>query len=293
MSPRTTTVAFTEALPAGRMIPCGRVRPLPRWVVLLVLAAVCVGALWIRAVPPRPVVFRDGGVALLSNDPWIHARQSDEILRHFPRPSAHDALRLHPGGQANEAPLFPLGLATAAWALGGGAPSPDLVDRVLAWAPAVLGALVPLPVFALGRRLFGEPTALLAAAIVAFLPGQLLQRSLLGYTDHHVAESLLSLLVLACLTAALETTGSARTRWSLVAGLWLAAYLLTWARGVLLPLVLVLWAAVQLLGDHGADRGPPVPWPALGPALGVALLLVLPWVYWPGMLLAPPVLAMG
>ena len=275
------------------MIPCGRVRHLSGPVLALALAAVVAGALWIRVEPPRPVVFRDGGVVLLSNDPWIYGRQVDEILRHFPRPQPFDSLRLHPGGQANEAPLFPLTLASVAWVLGGGSPAPALVHRVLAYSPAILGALVPLPVFALGRRLFGAPAGVLAAAIVAFLPGQLLQRSLLGYTDHHVAESLLSLLVLASLAVALETTGRARTRWSVVAGAWLGAYLLTWARGVLLPLVLVLWAAVETLRDHTRKIDMPAPWPTLGPAFGVALILVLPVVSWPGMLLAPPVLVMG
>jgi dolichyl-phosphooligosaccharide-protein glycotransferase len=275
------------------MIPCGRVRPLSGRVLAFALAAVFAGALWIRVEPPHPVVFRDGGVVLLSNDPWIYGRQVDEILRDFPRPKPFDRLRLHPGGQANEAPLFPLALASAAWALGGGSPSPALVDRVLAWAPAILGALVPLPVFALGRRLFGAAAGVLAAAIVALLPGQLLQRSLLGYTDHHVAESLLSLLVLASLAAGLDTSGRARTRWSVVAGIWLAAYLLSWARGVLLPLVLVLWAAIQTVRDHTRETELPAPWATLGPAFGVALLLVLPLVGWPALVLAPPVLALG
>ncbi len=266
--------------------------PSGRVVVAVALAAVFAAALWIRVAPPWPLVFRDGRVVLLTNDPWIHARHVDEILRHFPVPKPWDPLRLHPGGQANEAPLFPLTLATTAWILGGGAPSPDFVDRVLAWAPAVLGALVVLPAFALGRRLFGAPTGLLAAAVAAFLPGQGLQRSLLGYTDHHVAESLLSLLVLASLAAALATSGRPRMRWSVVAGLWLGAYLATWAHGILLPLFVVLWTAVEVVWQHSrtSETGP---WPVAGPALGVAFVVVLPLAGWPGMQLTLPALGLG
>jgi dolichyl-diphosphooligosaccharide--protein glycosyltransferase len=250
------------------------------------------GAAWIRIAPPWPAVFRDGRVVLLSNDPWIHARQADRILEFFPRPQPFDPLRLHPGGQANEAPLFPLTLATAAWTLGGGAPSAELVDRVIAWTPAVLGALVALPVFALGRRLFGVPTGLLAAAIVALLPGQLLQRSLLGYADHHVAECLLSLLVLSSLAAAVDSGGRRRLLWASVTGLCLGAYLLTWAHGILLPLFLVLWAAVQIVLDHGGGSGPAT-WRVVGPVFGVATLLVAPLMRWPGMQLTVPTLVLG
>src|SRR5262245_57975039 len=110
ISPSTTTLAFTEAPPAGRMIPCARVRPLPGRVAALLLAAVVAGAVWVRVDPAWPAVFRDDRVVLLSNDPWIHARQVDRILESFPRPHAFDPLRLHPSGQANEAPLFPLTL---------------------------------------------------------------------------------------------------------------------------------------------------------------------------------------
>src|SRR5262249_3978474 len=115
ISPSTTTVAFTEAPPRWRMIPCARVRPLPGRLAAVLLVVIAAGAVWIRVEPPSPAVFRDGRVVLLSNDPWIHARQVDRILEGFPRLHAFDPLRLHPGGQANEAPLFPLILATAAW----------------------------------------------------------------------------------------------------------------------------------------------------------------------------------
>jgi oligosaccharyl transferase (archaeosortase A-associated) len=274
------------------MIPCARVRPLSGPAAALVLSLVVAGGLWIRVAPPWPAVFRDGRVVLLSNDPWIHARQADRILERFPRPQPFDPLRLHPGGQANEAPLFPLTLATTAWALGGGAPSAALVDRVIAWIPAVLGALVALPVFALGRRLFGAATGLLAASVVALLPGQLLQRSLLGYADHHVAECLLSVLVLSSLAAAVERSGRQRLLWALVTGLCLGAYLLTWAHGILLPLVLTLWACVQIAIEHGRGSGS-ASWRVVGPAFGIAAVLAAPLARWPGMQITLPTLVVG
>lgn len=239
------------------------------------LAAIFAFALWLRVEPVWPHVFRDGRVLLLSNDPWIHARQVDQTLATFPRLPARDAHRLFPGGQANEAPLFPVLLASAAWVLGGGAPSPELVDKVLAWAPAFLGALVIWPVFAIGRRLMGTRAGVLAAAIVAVLPGQLLQRSLLGFTDHHVAECLLSLLVLASLAAAMSASAKRQEHWSVVAGAWLGLYLLNWGNGMVLPLALSLWAVVQIILERGLTRRTPLA-AILTRAFVVAFLLVLP-----------------
>lgn len=276
------------------MIACGCLRQGTRGVAGgLVLAAVFAGAAWLRVVPPWPQVFRLGRVLPLSNDPWIHAHEVDDVLERFPRFEGVDPHRLHPGGQATGAPLFSWALAAAAWALGRGRPSPALVDRVVVFAPALLGALVVWPTYRLGRRLFGSASGLLAAALVAVLPGQLLQRSLLGYSDHHVAECLLSLATLAALAAALEAPAERRRHWRVLAGVALGAYLLTWASGMLLVFALVLAVVAQTWIDHGRPGTRPRLAAAVAWAFGVAFLATLPLVARPGYEVAVPVLAAG
>jgi oligosaccharyl transferase (archaeosortase A-associated) len=248
-----------------------------RWATTAWLALIALAAFALRVAPAWSNVFHDGRVVLASNDPWILARETDVIVRHFPHLSFFDPYRLFPNGQVNEAPLFPLMMATAAWLLGRGAPSPVLIDHVIAFMPAVLGAFVVLPVYALGRRLFGRTAGLLAAAICAVLPGQLLQRSVLGFADHHVAEALFSLSALAVFGSALGAedprTAHRRAWW---AGMLLGAYLLTWARGVLLVAAFLAWAVLQIVWDHGRagrrTRTEPLTFRMLLPAL----ILVLP-----------------
>ena len=63
-----------------------------------------------------------------------------------------------------------------------------------AYVPPVLGALLCLPVYVLGREFFSRRAGLWAALIIAVVPAQTLIRSELGYTDHHCAETLLSTL---------------------------------------------------------------------------------------------------
>ncbi len=96
-------------------------------------------------------------------------------------------------------------IAAAALVLGAGAPSPRLVDVVGAYVPPVLGSLTVVPVYVLGRELFSRRAGLWAGLMVAVMPGQLLQRSLLGFTDHHCAEVLLSTTALMFVVLALKT----------------------------------------------------------------------------------------
>jgi dolichyl-diphosphooligosaccharide--protein glycosyltransferase len=218
------------------------------------MAAVASVALLVRAALPYPRVFADNRVVFHETDAWIHVRQVESLLRHLPWPNFFDPYRLAPDGQAvPEAPLFDLLVAFAAWAVGLGAPSERLVETVAAFVPPALGVVVVGLVYGLGRMLFGPVEAVIAALLAALLPGQFLQRSLLGFTDHHVAEVLFATLVVLGVMRALRSPGGAG-RPAVAAGVALAAYLWTWSSGALLVLVLVAWAVLQLALDHVRGR---------------------------------------
>jgi oligosaccharyl transferase (archaeosortase A-associated) len=203
----------------------------------LVVLAIVALALFVRVVPAYDHVIKDGRVIFAANDPWIHMRNVDNVSAHWPVPSWFDPYRLAPGGQETDAPLMDIAIAGVALA------TSIPLDIVGAWFPAFAGALVVIPVFLLMRRLFGRPEATIAALLVALMPGQLLQRSLLGHTDHHVLEALLAATVLALLARALE---SSRSRDAAAAGVFLGLFLLTWSRGAFLVLILLGWAFVEL-----------------------------------------------
>lgn len=215
----------------------------------LALFAICVIALLIRVVPPYDQVFRGDRVVFAGNDPWIHMRNADNIAAHWPFPSWFDPYRLAPEGQWTiEAPLMDVLISGVALLTG------IPIDVAGAWFPAVAGALIPIPIFLLVRRSFGQPEAVIAAALIAILPGSLLQRSLLGFTDHHVLEALLASCVLLFLVR----------EQPLRAGVFLGLYLLTWSRGTFLLLILIAWALI-------ARQGKPV-----AKAFAIALLFAAP-----------------
>jgi len=145
------------------------------------------------------------------------------------------------------------------------------VDMVGVFLPPILGTLMIFPVYFIGKALFNRWVGLLSAALVVLLPGELLNRSLLGFTDHHVAESLFSAVAILFLMLAIR---SARERnltfselqkrdwhmiarplsYTVLAGVFLGTYLLAWRGGLMLVFVISAYLAVQFVADHLAGK---------------------------------------
>lgn len=150
-------------------------------------------ALWIRLTP----LSTQGSADLLdlsgSDDPLYNFRQAEQILRNYPAYAWFDAMSLYPFGETIYwGPLFPTLIATLC--LLAGATTRMEIIYVALLTPPLLGALMVPLLYLVGRRIGGWKTGLLAAAFIAIIPGQFLQRSLFGYADHHIAEVLFSTL---------------------------------------------------------------------------------------------------
>ena len=236
-------------LPTRPALEPGVVTPATRHVGLTLAAIVAIaGAL--RMLLPWPSVFAENYVSFLETDAWYHMRLVDALVANFPWRLWQDPYLVHPGGEpVNAGPVFDWIIAAVALVLGGGSPSERLVDVVGACTPPVIGALTVLPVFVLGRELWSARAGLWAAFMVAVMPGQLLERSLLGFTDHHCLETLLSTTTMMCVVIALKRDATSARRWALAGGVSLGAYLLTWGGGVLFVAFIVAWAGLQLAVD--------------------------------------------
>ena len=230
-----------------------------RWSVAaaLIVAALGVAALCVRSFGVLDTVIRDDGVYLQGADAWHHLRQVQQWVLHFPQRMTFDPFALHPSGQpVTVAPLFDLVAATLALVLGAGSPSPRTVAQVTAWLPAMLGAATCIPVYAIARRASGRAAGLLATICVAVLPGQFLSRTRLGFADHHALEALLVPAAVWALSWALAAGDRRRALYrSVVAGLVLLLYLLSWTGSALIVLVLGAWAVLQIHIDHSRGTG--------------------------------------
>ncbi|MFW6126106.1 MAG: oligosaccharyl transferase, archaeosortase A system-associated [Chloroflexota bacterium] len=260
----------------------------------IAVAAICCMALALRIGFSYDEVFRSGWTGFQGFDAWYHMRLIENTVQHMPHRIAFDPYTYAPHGAAPFFhPLFDWLVAGAAWLVGLGSPTEAQVEAVAAFAPAVLSVPVVLAVYFVGRRLFNKWIGLLAGALLAVLPGAFLHRTLLGFTDHHVAEVLFSTLTLLFLVKGLEETRGLdvrrmiagritwraavrQLRFPLLAGAALGLYLLAWVGGLLLIFLLSLYFAVQFVADHlrGQNTGPLV---VVGLAVfGVAGILALP-----------------
>jgi dolichyl-diphosphooligosaccharide--protein glycosyltransferase len=167
-----------------------------------------------------------------------------------------------------------------------------LVEVIGAFLPAILGVLLVFPVYFIGKEIGGKSCGLVSALIVAVLPGQLLSRTTLGFSDHHAAEILFSTLTMMFLLLALRTgkgmTMSALLKgwssykmplaYSALAGISLGLYIDAWSSGFLFEGIILLFILLQSIVDH--VKGKNVEYLGISGAITffVAMLLVLPFV---------------
>jgi len=209
------------------------------------------------------------GWRLLSPDCYGHLRRTVSVARNFPRVPFHDPYLNHPdGGVFIWPPAFDLLAGGLARALYGAAASTEEVLRVAAVLPAILGALHVVPLFALARRVFGRRRARIAVVAYVAIPAAVLWGGF-GHFDHHVAEALNLLLVLASAAWAAAAPPEARFARASVLGAAIALAVLTWQGAVFVAGLALLWAAVAL-GEAAGLAGATA---ALLVAAGAALTL--------------------
>src|SRR5579885_2263148 len=219
------------------------------------LLVLCVVALYLRTGAIR-LAFPPDGVNFLETDAWYHVRTIDHLVRNFPwRMQVDPYSTLHYQPELATGPLFDYLIAMVAWIAGFGHPSERVTHVVAAWMPAILGMLIVPVVYLLGRDVFGRRAGLIAAAVAATSPGHFLSVGMVGYTDHHVLESLLSAVVLWLVV-----------RMSFVAGLTLGAYLLTFVGGAFLVAVMIVWMVYEQIRFRFNSKSE-------SPSLGARLLV--------------------
>ncbi|NQE44551.1 Dolichyl-monophosphooligosaccharide--protein glycotransferase AglB, partial [ANME-1 cluster archaeon GoMg2] len=254
-------------------------------------------SLYIRALP-YDSIFSGAFVRFGGNDPWYNMRLVENTLHHFPHRIYFDALTQYPHGtNVPFAPLFDYMLAVLIWLIGLGNPYATLgehgIEVIGAWFPAVLGALTVIPVYFIGKTLWNRNAGLLSAALIAILPGQFLSRSLLGFTDHHVAETLFSTIAMLFLILAIKSAKQNEITfysvlnkdgnslkmplfYSLFSGIFFGCFYLSWKGAPLFIFVLLIYAVVQHIIDHVRGKSTDYLCILFVPAFLISLVMILP-----------------
>ncbi|AFC98976.1 putative membrane oligosaccharyl transferase, required for N-linked glycosylation [Methanocella conradii HZ254] len=234
---------------------------------------------YMRTVPAHDAVFTNWPwingstyVNVAEDDGVYHMRLLYNTLQHFPFRIMYDPFTHFPyGNTIHFGPLFELIPAAFLLIIGLGHPAQSLIDTVAAYYPAFLGILVVIPVYYTGKKLFGRRAGLVAAIILAFLPGAFFWRSMLGSTDHHIAEVLFMASTVACLVYALDAAKGSKLSlehlknkdwksakmpliYAALTGLFFGCYLLNWVGAMLLAFILFAYFTLQAFVDHLKGR---------------------------------------
>ncbi|MFB6224126.1 MAG: oligosaccharyl transferase, archaeosortase A system-associated [Haloarcula sp.] len=244
-----------------------------RWYHVPVLLVLLGFMLWNRVRSWQNFIV-DGEVLFSGNDAWYHFRTTKYTVQNWPTTMPFDPWTNFPYGTSSGqfGTLFDQLVATAALIVGLGSPSDQTIAMTLLFAPAVFGTLVAVPTYIIGRRLGGRIGGVTAVAVLAFSAGGLLSRSVVGFSDHHVAEALFQALGVLGVMVAVSVAardkpiyeqflerdvGALRDTlaWSVLAGVAISLYLWTWPPGVLLLGILGIFFLLRLCIEfsHGSS----------------------------------------
>src|SRR5262245_3229916 len=186
-------------------------------------------------------------VNFLENDAWYHVRLAESQVRNFPHRVTVDPYAAPDGQYVAVAPLLDAVIAATAFVTQGRSASEPYIERIAALVPAIAGVLAVAAIWALATIAFDRRAGLIAALLAAVLPGHFLDRTLVGFVDHHALEVLLSFAALTCIVY-----GSV-----IGAGVCLGLYLLAWASGSYFVFILAVWIALTavLAPERGASLG--------------------------------------
>jgi len=237
-------------------------------IVGIILAVLCGISLYIRIYLPHDQIFVNGWVWFRETDAYYYMRNIEVLVHNFPHFNTFDAYALYPGGGMGlTRPFFAWLIAGIIRLVSWGVPTLHHMEVVAAYMPAILGTLTLIPVYFIGKELFNRWVGVISAALVVILPGEFLHRSLLGFTDHHVAETLFSTVSILFLIMAIKrarereisfshilnrdwSTITKPLVYSLLAGVFLGIYLLSWRGGLMFIFIIFAYLVIQFVVDH-------------------------------------------
>ena len=197
---------------------------------------ICIAtSLYLRIILPYDNIFTAEWIKFSGMDAYWQMAQVDRIAPDFPAYIT----------QIFTTPLFVWVLSALTWCAGLGSPTQTTIDTVGVYFPAILGALTIIPVYFTGKAIGGRGVGVVAAIMITILPGEWLGRTMLGFTDHHVMEALLSTITMMFLIMALKDDSNKRYIYGALSALSLGLYFLAWTGAILFALIIITFVCVQ------------------------------------------------
>ena len=233
-------------------------------------------AFYIRIIPRDGVFMESGFIRFGENDPWYHWRNVEFLLNNYPQMLWFDPATTFPFGTSQAfAPLYDMILATVIKILQliTGNTTETFAMTIAAYWPCVLAAVCVVIAYFVAKKFFdSRPIGLITAFLLAIAPGQFLSRSIIGFSDHHVAEVLFSSLVILFLVMTLLkardknisfediTKGKLSAfkpilLYAVLTGIAMGTYTLIWEGALLFAFIIGVYITVQMMINHLKGEG--------------------------------------
>jgi Uncharacterized membrane protein, required for N-linked glycosylation len=219
--------------------------------------------------------FQGNGITFRGNDPWYHFRETTYLLDNFPSTMPFDPWTNYPSGTSagQFGTLFDQLVSGFILLTSFGDPSAEYATLIMLIAAPVFLTLAVIPTYLIAARLAGRGPALAGVAVLALLPGSVLNYTLVGFFDHHAAEVFFQTLAVFAFIIALGVAQREQPIWELVvdrdfgalrtpllysvgAGVAAALYMWAWPSGVLLVGFTGIYFAIKLTSDVYHNQSP-------------------------------------
>ncbi len=194
-----------------------------------------------------PQVIENYRIVFLEAYPYYHMWRVFSYIDTFPKTFNFDGYLNYPYGTfVGWPPLFDQVTALVSIILGFGKPEVHLVETIGAFMPVALGIFYIVTVFFIARDFFNERTALFGALLIAVIPAHV-QISFLGFTDHHIAEVLISIMAYMFFIRSLNNGSLAS---AIMSGIMIGISFLTWQGAPIFTGILLFYAIIQFIFDR-------------------------------------------
>jgi len=236
------------------------------YIIYMILFIIMSLSFYIRGIVPYNATFANGITVFAMDDAVFHMRLVENLIENFPNRLTYDAYTFFPYGSVlSWGPLFSLIIVTLALIFG-----VENINFIGAYVPAIMGTLVCIPVYFIGKEVLNKKAGLFGAFIIAIIPGAFLQRSTLGFTDNHVAEVLFSTLFLMFVIMSFNRVKdiqikefiknplsyiiSTPLKYSVIAGTFLGLYILTWTTGLIFSAMVATFIVLQIVINYITNK---------------------------------------
>ncbi|MFH1420823.1 MAG: STT3 domain-containing protein [Candidatus Aenigmatarchaeota archaeon] len=192
-------------------------------------------------------------------DSYALTREMQMILDNNWVMPAVDTLKLAPEGEIKNTQLYPyqyLGALSYSF-LKLFDPGLQFWESMI-YLPAILGALMVIPAYYIGKLLYDKKAGVIAAFLMVFVPA-ITARTLGGDPDTDAISMLLTLVSMAAFLVAYKSIGNKLTKktviYSILAGIVLAIYAYTWAGAWHIPVLILGFIILKIVLDFVMTKG--------------------------------------